>query len=142
MRNSERRLAGREKEKGFTLLEVLVALSVIAIALLSVVRLQGQTIGLCEAVKFYSAAPFLAQAKMAEKVTETRFPAGEESGDFGPQHEAFAWQAEIMEKRVEPGELPGISVAEIRVRISTQGGRKMTYTISEYHSVKNGGLRP
>ena len=50
---------------GFTLLEVLVAVAVTAIALLAVYRLQAQTIDLNYSIRFYAAAPLLAQDALA-----------------------------------------------------------------------------
>jgi hypothetical protein len=43
-----------------------VAVSIIAIVLVSALRLQGQTITMSETSRFYAVAPFLAQEKMAE----------------------------------------------------------------------------
>lgn len=124
--------------KGFTLLEVLVALSVIAIAMVSVLRLQSQTIAMCEAVKFYSTAPFLAQTKIADALIDSRSYTAGASGDFGREHAGYLWQMEVIESELESGDNPGISVGEIRVKISMDENDAMQYTVSRFYPVAKG----
>ncbi|MCF8111613.1 MAG: prepilin-type N-terminal cleavage/methylation domain-containing protein [Desulfobacteraceae bacterium] len=125
--------------KGFTLLEVLVALSVIAIAMVSILRLQSQTIGLCEAVKFYSTAPFLAQTKIADVLMDSRSYTAGASGDFGREHAGYIWQVEVSESDLESGDNPGIPVAEVKVKISIEENDAMQYTVSRFYCVEQGG---
>ena len=82
---------------GFTLLEVLVALAIIAIVFVSVLRLQGQTISMDDSVRFYSVAPFLAQAKMSEVISNPSEYTGGSSGDFGDDAPGYSWQVNIDE---------------------------------------------
>jgi len=51
---------------GFTLLEVMVALAVMSIVLVSVYRMHSQSLTMNTAARFYTLAPMLAQGKMAE----------------------------------------------------------------------------
>jgi len=51
---------------GFTLLETMVAVSIIAIVLVSIYKLHIQTISMNITAKFYATAPFLAQEKISE----------------------------------------------------------------------------
>ncbi len=141
MRSFEHGLAEAMSEKGFTLLEVLVALSVIAIAMISVIRLQSQTIGMSEAVKFYSVAPFLAQAKITDALMDPQAYRGGASGGFGEDHPGFSWQVEINENEPEPKDSPGLLLAEIRAKIIAGGSREMTYTVTRYHPAADQGLR-
>lgn len=67
---------------GFTLLEVLVAVSIISIVLVSALRLQGQSVTMSETARFYATAPFLAQEKMAEVRFDHKRFIGGESGVF------------------------------------------------------------
>ncbi|MFP4194667.1 MAG: prepilin-type N-terminal cleavage/methylation domain-containing protein [Desulfobacterales bacterium] len=119
--------------KGFTLLEVLVALSVIAIAMISIIRLQSQTIGMYESVKFYSVAPFLAQEKMTDTLMDPRSYTSGASGDFGGEPAGYLWQVEVSESELKPGDNPGIPVTEVRVKISREESGSMQYTVSRYH---------
>ena len=54
-----------EESPGFTLLEVMVAISILAIALVAVFGSQSQSLSLANEAKFNTTAPFLAQSKMA-----------------------------------------------------------------------------
>ncbi|MFW6010917.1 MAG: type IV pilus modification PilV family protein [Desulfosalsimonas sp.] len=122
--------------KGFTLLEVLVALSIIAIAMVSVLRLQSQTIAMCEAVKFYSTAPFLAQTKIADALIDSRSYTAGASGDFGREVPGYSWQTEVVESELESGDNPGISVGKITVKISMEENDAMQYTVSRFYPVE------
>jgi prepilin-type N-terminal cleavage/methylation domain-containing protein len=52
--------------RGFTLLEVLIAVFVAATALLAIWKLHGQVVSLVPGMRFQSVAPFLAEKTLAE----------------------------------------------------------------------------
>ncbi|MFO7972965.1 MAG: prepilin-type N-terminal cleavage/methylation domain-containing protein [Desulfobacterales bacterium] len=66
IRNSQPGTWNLQPDSGFTLLEIMVALSIIAIVLVSVYKMQAQSISMIYASKFYATAPLLAQLKIAE----------------------------------------------------------------------------
>jgi len=82
---------------GFTLLEVMVALSVMSIVLVSVYRMHSQSLTMNTAARFYTQAPILAQGKMAEleALSSGAFP--ENSGDFGEQFPGYSWQTSVAD---------------------------------------------
>ena len=82
---------------GFTLLEVMIALAVMSIVLVSVYRMHSQSLTMNTAARFYTVAPLLAQSKMAEleALSAEGFP--EDSGDFGEQYPGYSWQTSISE---------------------------------------------
>ena len=82
---------------GFTLLEVMIALAVMSIVLVSVYRMHSQSLTMNTAARFYTVAPLLAQNKMAEleALSSEGFP--EDSGDFGEQYPGYSWQTSISE---------------------------------------------
>jgi|GEM_PF-3532456 len=86
--------------KGFTLLEVLVSLAIIATVLVSIMRLQTQTIAMNETVRFYSVAPFLAQAKMVEIRMDPQSFLGSDKGDFGGDFSEYTWEIQVLEQEV------------------------------------------
>ena len=82
---------------GFTLLEVMVALAVMSIVLVSVYRMHSQSLAMNTAARFYTQAPMLAQSKMVEveALSSSAFP--EDSGDFGEQFPGYGWKAAITD---------------------------------------------
>lgn len=87
----------REKRhlRGFTLLEVMVALAVLAIALTSIYRLQGQTMMMSASARFYSLAPQLAQAKLSEVESREFKDIIGGSGDFGDEYPGYHWSVSV-----------------------------------------------
>lgn len=125
-------------EEGFTLLEVLVSLAIISIVLVSVISLQGQTIGMYESVRFYSTAPFLARSKLSEAVLNPGEFSGN-SGDFGKAHPRYSWQVQVSEKEIQTGDQSPVRLAEIRVRVELSPDG-LSYTLTRYQSVDAGRL--
>jgi len=82
---------------GFTLLEVMVALAVMSIVLVSVYRMHSQSLTMNAAAQFYTLAPMLAQGKMAERETLSSGAFAEDSGDFGEQFPGYSWKASTAE---------------------------------------------
>ena len=80
---------------GFTLLEIMAALSIIAIVLVSVYRMHAQTVSMNNEVRFYTTAPMLAQKKMAEIESESLEDMGDDSGDFGDEFPDYRWNIVI-----------------------------------------------
>lgn len=76
---------------GFTLLEVMIALSVMSIVLVSVYRMHSQTLAMNAAARFYTQAPLLAQSKLAEWDANASAMSGGDSGDFGEEFPGYHW---------------------------------------------------
>ena len=81
--------------RGFTLLEVMVALAIIAIALTAVLGMQSQSLSLAGEAKFGTTASLLAQAKIAEIETLNPEDLVSGSGDFGDNFDGYSWQTEV-----------------------------------------------
>lgn len=82
-------------EKGFTLMEVMVAMAILAIALVSIFQLQSQSISMATDSRFLTTAALLAQSKMVEVETQSTLSNKTESGDFGPDYPQYTWQLVI-----------------------------------------------
>lgn len=82
-------------DRGFTLIEVLVAMAVIAIVVIAIFRLNSQTIDMTNATRFHTLAPLLAQSKLADIESRTLEDATSDAGDFGEIHPGFQWQVAI-----------------------------------------------
>ena len=71
-------------------------LSILAIVLVAVFRLQSQSIAMHSAARFHSLAPLLAQSKMAEIVSSKIEDLSiSDSGDFGENFAGYTWQFTI-----------------------------------------------
>jgi general secretion pathway protein I len=82
----------KQSTTGFTLLEVMVAMAVLSIVLVSVYRMHSQTLTMNTAARFYTQAPLLAQKKMAEVTTTSSGIFASDSGDFGEDFPGYSWQ--------------------------------------------------
>jgi general secretion pathway protein I len=82
---------------GFTLLEVMIAVTIIAIVLVAIFESQSQSISLANDAKFNTTAALLAQRKMAEVETENSLDVRATSGDFGEDFPEYQWELNISE---------------------------------------------
>jgi general secretion pathway protein I len=105
---------GREDEgrnpRGFTLLEVLISLSIIAIVLISCLRAQNQSIRLYHLSRDMTVATILARQKMGE-IELAGFPElGEEEGDFEDTFPGFTWRQRVSETPFEEARRIDLSI--------------------------------
>jgi len=116
----------QRKAAGFTLLEVMVAMAVLAMALVAVYQLQAQSISLAAESRFRTSAALLAQSKMADIESESNLTNRTEDGDFGPAHPRYRWQIKITNTQ-----LPRLKKIEVTVlnKAFASGGR---YTLIFY----------
>lgn len=89
--------SGRQPPGGFTLLEVMVALGVMAVVLVSVYRLQSQTLAMSMESRFYTQAPLLARSALVrlEHSKEREMASGQ--GDFGREFPGYRWKITVEE---------------------------------------------
>lgn len=87
---------GKNKpDSGFTLLEIMVAISIIAIALIAVYRLYAQTLSMNQYQIFNTQAPMLAQKKMAELFNLSSNELVDDGGGFGDDFEGYTWKTAV-----------------------------------------------
>lgn len=85
----------QKKTRGFTLMEVLIAMAILAIALVSVFQSQSQSVSMAADSRFMTTAALLAQSKMAEAETSASLYNHVENGDFGSDYPEYVWRLEI-----------------------------------------------
>jgi general secretion pathway protein I len=86
-----------DPSSGFTLLEVMMAIALMAIALTAVFGSQSQSLLVAGDAKFNTTAPFLAQSKMAEIEAEGGEDLTSGSGDFGEDFPGYLWELEVAD---------------------------------------------
>ena len=85
-----------QKSKGFTLLEVIIAISIIGIVFVSVFKMQAGNIRLAQREKFYSVAPLLAAKQLALIETDI-LKYDNMSDDFDEDYTGYKWKCEISD---------------------------------------------
>jgi len=115
---------------GFTLLEVMIALAILALVGVAFLRAQAGSIRLVDESSQISLATLLAREKMAE-LEGMRFPeVGKNSGTGGEAYPALRW-----EQVVTTTELPAIRKALVRV-LWKDGMRERTLELVAYFAQK------
>ena len=104
--------------RGFTLLEVMIAVALLAIALTTLLGSQSQSMFAAERADFSSQAALLARLKMTEIIAEGE-TLSESGGDFGDSFPGYGWKVETTP--VEVGEtetLAGLSGLLRRIELT------------------------
>ena len=86
----------RASRSGFTLLEVMVALAILAIAITTLIGSQNQSIMAAAESDFSFQSSLLARQKMAEIIAAEDEPFND-SGDFGENYPNMFWKLEVNE---------------------------------------------
>ena len=129
MDNSRRQ---KRKPFGFTLLEVMVAMAIIAIALTAVLGSQSQSVSLASEAKFNTTAPLLAQSKIAEiEVAEQDDLAGG-SGDFGEDFPGYTWELSVEDIAFEEPENVSDLLKRIDLKVSWGEEKLYQYRLRLY----------
>jgi len=130
--NKRRRI--QRGKAGFTLLEILVAMSMITFALIAIFRLYTQTISMNHLLAFNTTAPFLAQKKMAELTSMPGEELADNAGDFEEGFPGYAWAVSVEE--VVSGSLETEDLKKIDVRVSLNGDEQV-YTLRRYRFLRD-----
>jgi general secretion pathway protein I len=85
----------QNKANGFTLIEVLIAMALLAIGLVAVFQSQSQSISMSTDSRFMTTAALLAQSKMVEVEAAAALANRSEDGDFGSDYSQYTWHLEV-----------------------------------------------
>ena len=94
----ERNLRDR---KGFTLLEVMIAMAILAISLVAVFRSQSQSVSMAGEARFLTTASLLAQGKMAEVESMKPQDLSNNNGVFGEDYPDYLWRIEVKDTAIQ-----------------------------------------
>lgn len=121
---------------GFSLLEILVAMSIIAIVFLSIFKMHKQTISMNQAVMFYTIAPLLAQNKIEELELKSVYDSIYDSGNFGDNYPGFRYNISIDDADSEfLGDVAG-DLKKIDVTVFTDI-EEFSYSLRAYRFIQN-----
>jgi len=120
-----------QPDAGFTLLEIMVAVSIIAIVLVSVYKMHAQTISMDYSVRFYTTAPLLAQRKMAEFEIKPLNELADEAGDFGDSFPNYRWKVALSDVESEALGQHADDLKKIDVTTSLSND-ELTYSLRTY----------
>ena len=102
----------RSETSGFTLLEVMVALAIMAGVILTMLGSVNYHLAIIAGERDSTALTLLARYRMAEL---ERSPVKGE-GTFAPSHPELSWKADLL-----PSELPGLQKLVVKVRRGSDG---------------------
>ena len=119
-------------DKGFTLLEVMIAVALIAIALTTLLGSQSQSVSFANSAKFETMAALLAQSKMSEIAVQDKDELNSGSGDFGEDYPGYAWEVTVSDISIEGVE--NISDYLKQVDLTVTWG-VFSYNVRLYHYV-------
>ena len=102
------------KNRGFTLIEVLIALAITVIGLVPLLHLLTTSIFVTDSAWNLSQATLLGNAKLAEVISQDDIKVGTKKGSIESEGKemAFDWKSEVTEASIE--ELEGMSLPDLR----------------------------
>ena len=110
-------LKNKNKEKGFTLLEVMIALTLVAIVFVPLLALRNQNINQTAYARKVLRAEFLANEKLSALLLEEKPEKGETNGDFGDKYPDFRWVQAVSDT-------PLGAVKEISLKVIWKKGNR------------------
>jgi general secretion pathway protein I len=129
------------RQRGFTLVEVLVALAVLAIALTAVMRTMAQAIDATATLRERHVALWLAQNRLAEHQMRRDWPAADtKDGDTEIGGEKWFWREQVSTT-------PEATIRRIEITIRRQAGSEDTQArlvgyLRNTASSSSGGVSP
>ncbi|MFO1462566.1 MAG: prepilin-type N-terminal cleavage/methylation domain-containing protein [bacterium] len=104
------------RDRGFTLIEIMIALSILSISLLSIYAAQGNSLRASGRAENIQTASMLARQKMTEKMIELqkdldkgKFPDEQinDQGSFDPPFDRFRWEFAVRKVEIPVIQAPG-----------------------------------
>lgn len=113
-------LKGEKTIKGFTLIEVMIAMAILAIALVTIFQSQSQSISMTGNSRFLTTASLLAQGKMAEVEMIDMKNVRTDSGDFGDGFPGYSWRMEVKDTDLDVVKKIELTITNNRLTVNNQ----------------------
>ena len=123
------------KNFGFSLLEVMIATAIIAIALVAALGSQSQSVSLANEAKFTTTVAFLAQKKMAELEAKDVKDLISDGGDFGEDFPGYRWESEVTDVTLEGFEEASAFIKKIALTLYWGKDDTYQYGLTYYRFV-------
>lgn len=119
----------RRSERGFTLLEVLVAFLILSLSMAILLRIVSQSLGSLDRAEQYQVALQLAESKLVEVLAQLRWDSrGEHQGRLSGR---YRWKSEVERFQFDNQEPGGkYGVTPWRVRVTVSWGRQPNEQVS------------
>ena len=115
----------RRSSCGFTLLEVMICLSIIAIVLMAVYGNYSHTIAMNTEQQFNTTAPLLAAKVVADYENRSAADLTDDSGNFGPEFDNYAWAVEVESISSETLEAIAEDLHSVNISVSFNTAEKV-----------------
>jgi len=99
-----------KKQRGFTLIEMMIALTILALVVAAVSQALAQSLSLAHRIKEETTLSLLAQSKMAE-IEAAKEISGSDRGNFSGNFSQYAWQVIVRESGI-----PTLKKVEVTVK--------------------------
>ncbi len=109
-------MSAQRSDKGFTLLEVMVALAIIATALVTLLGTHMMSLNLAQKNKEQSICTFLARQKMEELYTIPFDSVANDSGNFGADYPHYEWELDVEKGDIE-------NLKKVKIIVKYPGGQ-------------------
>ena len=122
----------KKKDCGFTFLEVMVAVALLAISLTAVLGSQSQSVSLASEARFYTTVSLLAQGKMAEIEAKDLGTLSSESGDFGEDFPGYTWEVTVGDAYLDYPENVSNHLRQVALTLSWEESEHYQYSLKTY----------
>lgn len=118
-------------QSGFTLLEVMIAVAIIGIAVVTLLGAQSQSVSMVAGAKFDSMASMLAQWKMSDLLLEEFDQLADDQGNFGEDYPRFYWTVKVSELGERETGLKGIDnrLKALDIAVISHDDDRMRFTM-------------
>lgn len=124
-----------KKNRGFTLIEVIVALAILGIGLTVIIELFSGGLRLGRTSEEYTRAVNFARMKMEDIASQTSIEEGDEEGKFD---DTFRWQVKVEKVNILPMDKklefkPPVELFQVKVNVLWKSGSKERSTYVEFY---------